>query len=151
MPSHPCRPPGRETPRKRIETADLGNPATAEDRSTTYEMALEARDFQAFRSTNVHSLIEQAAVEMKKRGIVDEIGALRIVLARLVTEEDDLQNLAKQVTQVVRVALAAATTQRLIDGDPFDAIAAALEPILEEVEAARKTAIAERTFHDNLD
>src|SRR5680860_174655 len=96
-----------------------GEAATEDDRSTPFKRALIARDLAEFRTTNINSLIEQAANEIAQRGMVDEIGALRIVLARLVTEEDDLQVLTKHVTQVVGVALAAARTRRLIEGDPM--------------------------------
>src|SRR5680860_46368 len=140
----------RRTRRKRIQTADPGVPATAGDHPTPYELALDARDVQEFRATNVNSLVEQAAIEMKQRGIVDEIGALRIVLARLVNEEDDVQNLTKQVTQGVGAPLAAAKTQRLIDGDPIDAIAPVLQQMVDEIEAARKAANAEGTTDDFL-
>jgi len=118
--------------------------------TTLYERALSNRDLREFRATDVNSLIEQAAIDMTKRGIVDEIGALRIVLARLVTEEDDLQTLTKHVTQVVSVALAAAKTRRLIDGDPFEAIPRVVALIMDDVERARKAGLAERRSNDNL-
>jgi hypothetical protein len=117
--------------------------------TTPYERALSNRDLREFRATDVNSLIEQAAIDMAKRGIVDEIGALRIVLARLVTEEDDLQTLTKHVTQVVSVALAAAKTRRLIDGDPFAAIPKVVALIMDDVEEARKAGLAERRSNDN--
>jgi len=125
--------------------------ATEDEHSTPYKQALIARDLNAFRMTNVNSLIEQAANEIAKRGMVDEIGALRIVLARLVTEEDDLQVLTKHVTQVVGVALAAAKTRRLIEGDPMDEVPVVAAQIMSEFTAARQRVHTEGRLDDNPD
>lgn len=117
--------------------------------STPYERALGKGNFRELLDTDVNILIEQAAVAMAKRGIVDEIGVLRVVLARLMTEEHDLQVLTKQVSQVVSVALAAARTRRLIEGNPLDDAPAAIARIVDELAAARRLADAERSSDDH--
>ncbi len=101
---------------------------------------LDTRSLQAFRVTDVNSLIQQAAREVSEHGIVDELGALRIVLHRLVTEQHDLNELTRNVTSVARVAIQAARAQLLINGQDAGAVAGVLTQILIEIKAARESA-----------
>jgi hypothetical protein len=56
-------------------------------------------------------------------GVQAEIRALRVVMARLLVEEEDLAKLVTGLTRLTAAIVQAARLQRLIDGDrsdPFD-------------------------------
>ena len=58
-------------------------------------------------------LMEQAAAE---EGVDDEIAVLRIVMARLMAEEEDPMKLAQAVARVAAVSIQAARLRRTISG-----------------------------------
>ena len=76
-------------------------------------------------------LMEQAASEA---GVGDELGALRIVMARLLAEEDDPVTLAKAVARVASVSIQAARAQRAISGQLAEGLTEAITQILSEFE-----------------
>jgi hypothetical protein len=101
--------------------------------STPFTQALDADDYQPLRDTGIHGLVQQAAADVADKGIVDEIGALRMVLVRIVSEQNDLDRLASNVSRVVQVAHNAARTQRLIQGEAADSLVEALTAVLLEL------------------
>ena len=75
----------------------------------------------------------QAAEEA---GVADELGALRIVLARLMEEEDDLVVLAGLVARVASVSIQAARLQRAISGQLAESLTDAVTTILADLEGS---------------
>jgi hypothetical protein len=75
-------------------------------------------------------VLAQAAAE---RSLVDEIGALRVTLARLLAEEEDPSKLAAGVARIAGVAIQAARAQRQLGEDAADGLTAALAEILAEL------------------
>ena len=93
------------------QPVDLSSSDTKLDaESTTYQHALDLGEIAHLRNTPINRLIQQAAVDVSERGVVDELGALRLVLTRLVNEQEDLNVLTANVTRVASVALRAART-----------------------------------------
>jgi hypothetical protein len=74
-------------------------------------------------------VLAQAAAE---RPLVDEIGALRVTLARLLAEEEDPSKLAAGVARIAGVAIQAARAQQAIGGDAGDELGALLARIMDE-------------------
>lgn len=110
-------------------------PAVAGDRDdSAFQHALQSGDFAALHATPINRLIQEAAADIGRRGVVDELGALRIVLTRLVNEQDDLDRLTANVTRVASVALHAARTQRLIGESASELIGGALGLIIDEIQ-----------------
>jgi hypothetical protein len=66
---------------------------------------LEAASYHELRGEPLEAVLAQAAAE---RTLVDEVGALRITLTRLLLEEDDVGRLATSVARVAAVAVRAA-------------------------------------------
>ena len=62
-------------------------------------------------------VLAQAAAD---RPLLDEIGALRVTLARLLAEEEDPSKLAAGVARIAGVAIQAARAQQAIGGDAGD-------------------------------
>ncbi len=129
------------TPRNRLHA--LPAPSHAASRiepatlPTPYEEALASGELTRLLDTPINRLIQAAAVDAGQRGVVDELGALRIVLTRLVNEVEDLDLLTANVTRVVSVALQAARTQRLIGEGTMEMIAGPLHLIIDEIRADR--------------
>jgi hypothetical protein len=67
-------------------------------------------------------------------GVGDELGALRVVMARLLTEEDDLVVLAPLVARIASVSIQAARAQRTISGQLAESLTEALTSILTTIE-----------------
>ena len=122
------------------------NPETGETMAnadpTVYQYALSLGELAALHNTPINRLIQQAAVEVGEKGVVDELGALRLVLTRLVNEQEDLDVLTANVTRVASVALQAARTQRLIGEGTTEMIAGALALIIDEIRKDRSAQAA---------
>ncbi|MBA3379015.1 MAG: hypothetical protein H0T93_09035 [Chloroflexia bacterium] len=116
----------------------LSSENTMDAESTTYQHALDSGELAHLRNTPINRLIQQAAVDVSERGVVDELGALRIVLTRLVNEQENLDLLTANVTRVAGVALQAARTQRLIGEGTTEMIAGALALIIDEIRKDRR-------------
>lgn len=95
---------------------------------------LEQGEYTALFDDHLSKVLHQAATAVSERGLIDEIGALRLVLARLLMEEDDLTKLASNVTRVASVAVQAARAQRAISGDVAQGLTSALTQILTELD-----------------
>ena len=70
-----------------------------------FRRRLEAASYHELRGEPLEAALAQAAAE---RTLVDEVGALRITLTRLLLEEDDVGRLATSVARVAAVAVRAA-------------------------------------------
>ena len=108
---------------------DEGNAAFAR-----FQELLGRGEYAGFFDDQVIEVMRQATQAMSDRGLTEEIGALRMVLSRLVKEEQDLTKLASSVTRVASVAVQAARTQRAITGDAAQGLTNALTQILAELD-----------------
>jgi hypothetical protein len=123
---------------RRHEAADVA--ADREDAGDEHEAAeafrrrLAQGEYRRLFGDRVNEVIQQAAAE---QGLVDEIGILRIVLARLLLEEDDPAQLAESVSRVAGVAIQAARAQRAISGEQANGITEAVTQLLIELDGAK--------------
>lgn len=100
----------------------------------TFLERLETGEYAALFDDNVRRVIAQAAQGMAEKGLVEEIGALRFVLARLLAEERNAIALAANVTRVTAAAVQAARAQRAISGETAEGLTTALTQILTELD-----------------
>ena len=107
---------------------------TAEERrrraAAEFRDRIARGDFRGLFDPCLGRIIEQAAQE---RNLGQEIGALRVALARLLQEEDDPAKLALGVARLVSAAAQAARTQRALSGDLADGFTEALTQVLMEL------------------
>jgi hypothetical protein len=96
-----------------------------------FRRRLEEGEYRRLFDERLKEVIAQAAIE---RGLADEIGALRVVLARLLLEEDDLSKLVSGVARLASVTVQAARAQRTIVGEVGDGLADAINQFLAELE-----------------
>ena len=97
----------------------------------TFRRGLERGDYRGLLDRQLAEIVAGAATE---RGLADEIGALRFVLARLLAEEEDLTRLAAGVARIAGVAVRAARAERAISGEQADGLTSALAQILAELD-----------------
>ena len=96
-----------------------------------FRRRMESGDYRGLFGERLSALMQQAASD---GGVADELAVLRIVMARLVAEEDDPVTLAKAVARVAAVSIQAARAQRAINGQMAEALTDALTTILMEIE-----------------
>ncbi len=106
----------------------------SDDAYARFQELLGRGEYVGFFDDKLIEVMRQAAQAMSDRGLTEEIGALRVVLSRLVKEEKDLTKLASSVTRVASVAVQAARTQRAITGDAAQGLTSALTQILAELD-----------------
>lgn len=110
--------------------AFVGRPDVVDAVAAEFRRRLAEGDYRALFGETLRAVIRQAADEA---GLADEIGILRIVLARLLLEERDPAQLATSVSRVAGVAIQAARTQRAIGGVAGESITEAVTTILAEL------------------
>lgn len=98
-----------------------------------FRLRLAQGEFQSLLDAPLRDAIAQAGGQ---RGLTSEIGALRVVLARLLLEEDDLDRLVSGVTRLSGAVVQAARAERQIAGDQRDWFVTAIDNILTEIQAA---------------
>lgn len=120
-----------------VVSADRHTTAPDEELADVFRERLERGQYRGLFDLNVQQVIDQAAAQVTEHGLIDELGALRMVLARILLEEQDLSRMVTNVTRVASVAVRAAQAQRVISGQAADGLTDALTTILVEVNAAK--------------
>jgi hypothetical protein len=98
-----------------------------------FRARLESGDYRELFGGRLGEVMAQAAEEA---GVVTELGTLRIVMARLMEEEDDLEVLAGLVARVASVSIQAARIQRAITGQLAESLTDAVTTILADLEGS---------------
>lgn len=91
----------------------------------------EARALFARRVEAVLSRLQSSAVEPES--LAEEIGALRLVLARLLAGEEDPARLASSIPRIVDTTVRAIRTQRTLSGTLAESLTEALTQLLIEL------------------
>jgi hypothetical protein len=110
----------------------VDEPGEIDERAAEFERRLAQGDYRHLFGQVLREIVEQAAGEP---GLADEIGVLRVVLARLMVEERDPKQLAESVSRVAAVAIQAARAQRAISGEQAEGFTNAVTQILMELDA----------------
>ena len=107
------------------------SPTARQAAAAQFRARLETGDYRGLFGERLGALMTQAAAET---GVDDEIAILRIVMARLITEEDDPVTLAKEISRVAAVSIQAARARRAINGQLAEGLTEALTSILTELD-----------------
>ena len=123
-------------PRQRQRSSDSSSePSSYDSRPTTPDSSflsrLESSDYRELLGDRLGEVMAGAAAEA---GVANELGALRIVMARLLTEEEDLVVLAPLIARIASVSIQAARVQRAISGQLAESLTEALTTILADLE-----------------
>lgn len=104
---------------------------TGADRLETFRSSLAAGDYDAMLAPGLREVLRDAATDP---GLDEEVGALRVALTRLLSEERDASRLAVGVARVAGVAVQAARLRQGSEGGA-DETQAILRRVLAEVDA----------------
>lgn len=102
-----------------------------EGAAAAFRRRLAEGDYRALYGPGIGETVARAAADP---GLDDEIGALRVTLARLLLEEADAARLATAVARLAQVAVQAARVRRSLATEEPDLIAAMLRRLDEEDE-----------------
>lgn len=101
-----------------------GSAGEREERTAAaFRRRLERGEYRGLFDARLREVMAQAATE---RGLADELGALRVVLARLLAEEEDVGKLAVGVARVARASAIVARAQWAVGGNAADELTEAL-------------------------
>jgi hypothetical protein len=114
---------------ERAEREDLERRHAA---AAAFRERMDAGDYRGLFGGRLGDLMAQAAAD---GGVADELAVLRIVMARLLAEEEDPVTLAKAISRVAAVSIQAARAQRAINGQLAEGLTDAITAILAELEA----------------
>jgi hypothetical protein len=101
--------------------------------AAAFRARLESGDYRELFGGRLGEVMAQAGEEA---GVADELGALRVVMARLMEEEDDLVVLAGLVARVASVSIQAARIQRAINGQLAESLTDAVTTILADLDGS---------------
>src|SRR5947209_8363960 len=118
----------RRTPRA-IEV-DL-EPDDKPDLAADFRDRIEAGEYRHLLGDALNSVIQQAA---EAQGLDEEIGMLRVVLARLLIEEEDPARLAANAARIAHVSVQAARARHALRGDQAGNLTDAITRILTELD-----------------
>ena len=104
-----------------------------DERAAEFQRRLANGDYRHLFGQVLREIIEQAGNEPSLK---DEIGILRVVLAKLLVEESDVTQLASSVARVAAVAIQAARAQRAISGETAEGLTDAITRILVEMDGS---------------
>ncbi|MFN8677519.1 MAG: hypothetical protein U0Z70_14180 [Thermomicrobiales bacterium] len=127
LPDDPCTARAGQASEVELEAVERRQAAAA-----AFRQRLEAGDYRGLFGERLGELMAQAAAD---GGVTDELAVLRIVMARLLAEEEDPVTLAKAVSRVAAVSIQAARAQRAINGQLAEGLTDALTTILADLEA----------------
>jgi hypothetical protein len=82
-------------------------------------------------------VFSQARETIARGGSIDEPGVLRLVLARLLTSEHEVNRLAAKAADLANAVARQVTIQRQGAGRPLDGLPAAMEHVMKEIAADR--------------
>jgi hypothetical protein len=116
-----------------VDPLDSSTPRLYDSPAATFRARLESADYRELLGERLGEVMAQAAAGA---GVSEELGALRIVMARLLTEEEDLVVLARLVARIASVSIQAARVQRAISGQLAESLTEALTTILAEIEGS---------------
>lgn len=73
-------------------------------------------DYRVLLDNDLRATLADATNEILERGLIDELGSLRVVLLRLLLEERDLAKLITGITRITTVAAQAMRVQYQVSG-----------------------------------
>lgn len=120
-------------PRRGVDGAATGiEDAAAETDADAFRRRLAGGDYRGLFEEPLPEVMAQAAAE---RGLETEVGALRLVLARLLAEETDLGKLALGIARVTTASARLAQTRRALGDGATSEWEEAMQAALDDLDA----------------
>jgi hypothetical protein len=97
------------------DVAVAAGPGGRDEPVEAWAERLTLERYRALLDARLRQVLEEAAA---RRGLDEELGALRMVLLRLLVEEEDLDKLARNVSRVASAAARVRRVQELVGEGP---------------------------------
>lgn len=121
----------RERPQSHAALDPHPHPPPDEYETGTYRVLLD---------NELRATLAKATSEILEKGLIDELGALRVVLLRVLVEETELAKLVANITRIVTVAAQAMRVQHAVSGEQAtsvtESVGALLASLLPDMNAA---------------
>lgn len=102
--------------------------------------ACEPGSYRILLDNELRTTLARATAEIMEEGLIDELGALRIVLLRVLVEEREIAKLVTSITRIVTVAAQAMRVQHAVSGEStttmLESVNAMLRSVLDDPVAA---------------
>ena len=99
----------------------------------------ETGTYRVLLDNELRATLAKATSEILEKGLIDELGALRVVLLRVLIEETELAKLVTNITRIVTVAAQAMRVQHAVSGEQAttvtESVGALLASILPDMKA----------------
>jgi len=78
---------------------------------------MESVPYRVLLDNDLRETLARATSEILEKGLIDELGALRVVLLRVLVEEEETPALVANITRIVTVAAQAMRVQHAVSGE----------------------------------
>lgn len=118
--------------------------ATAADASSPRpDPPPESVPYRVLLDNDLRETLARATSEILEKGLVDELGALRVVLLRVLVEEEETPALVANITRIVTVAAQAMRVQHAVSGEQAttvtESVANLIKNLVPEIPSAAGT------------
>ncbi|MGB3307644.1 MAG: hypothetical protein WBA63_15770 [Thermomicrobiales bacterium] len=96
---------------------DQPETAVAGSSSSHADPATERVPYRVLLDNDLRETLAKATSEILEKGLIDELGALRVVLLRVLVEEEETPALVANITRIVTVAAQAMRVQHAVSGE----------------------------------
>lgn len=107
---------------------------SAADRHDAFVRRMQDGDYRQLFGDHLNAIFAQAVEQFASIGLAEEIGSLRLVLARLLAEEHDLNRLATNVSRIVSVTIRTVQMHHDLSGQSIDDMIVELTKTLDDVD-----------------
>ena len=91
---------------------------------------IEIGTYRVLLDNELRATLAKATSEILEKGLIDELGALRVVLLRVLVEESELAKLVTNITRIVTVAAQAMRVQHAVSGEQATTVTESVSTLL---------------------
>lgn len=89
--------------------------------------------YRVLLDNDLRKTLARATSEILEKGLIDELGALRVVLLRVLVEEHELAKLVSNITRIVTVASQAMRVQHAVTGERATTVTESIGTLIESL------------------
>ena len=89
--------------------------------------------YRVLLDNDLRETLARATSEILDKGLIDELGALRVVLLRVLVEEHELAKLVSNITRIVTVAAQAMRVQHAVSGERATTVTESIGTLIESL------------------
>jgi len=93
----------------------------------------DGENYRVLLDNDLRETLARATSEILDKGLIDELGALRVVLLRVLVEEHELAKLVSNITRIVTVAAQAMRVQHAVTGERATTVTESIGTLIESL------------------